>query len=171
MDLLITDGDKLYTVIEFKNIQIAFLGLGGEGNTERMEQLQAMKLDKVLGLKFNGDKYRTGTIRNWIDGRSNSPHSGKVRTQLRSYISARRARRHCGLGRSSIEHSGGLELIEKCIKKGLADPNPGVRESMRGTFWTFFGLWPDRATECVQSFISIFLSLLYTSLCQFDFRS
>ena len=50
MDLLITDGDKLYTVIEFKNIQIAFLGLGGEGNTERLEQLQALKLDKVLGL-------------------------------------------------------------------------------------------------------------------------
>jgi hypothetical protein len=88
VDLLITDGDKLYTVIEFKNIQIAFLGLGGEGNTERLEQLQAMKLDKILGLKFNGDQYRTGTIRNWIDGRSNSPHSGKVRTQLRSYICA-----------------------------------------------------------------------------------
>ncbi|KAN0086500.1 CLASP N terminal domain containing protein [Elaphomyces granulatus] len=53
--------------------------------------------------------------------------------------------------RSSIEHSGGLELIEKCIKKGLADPNPGVRESMRGTFWTFFGLWPDRATEILST--------------------
>jgi hypothetical protein len=86
VDLLITDGDKLYTVIEFKNIPIAFLGLGGEGNTKRAEQLQAMKLNKVLGLKFNGDKYRTGTIRNWIDGRSKSPNSGNVRNQLQSYI-------------------------------------------------------------------------------------
>ncbi|CAK7220968.1 suppressor of tub2 mutation [Sporothrix curviconia] len=44
-----------------------------------------------------------------------------------------------------IEHSGGLEIIEKCIKKGLADPNPGVRERMRATYWAFSGIWPARA--------------------------
>lgn len=68
--------------------------------------------------------------------------------------------------RSSIEHSGGLELIEKCIKKGLADPNPGVRESMRGTFWTFFGFWPDRATEYVQLrfFFGLFSPLYFLFL-------
>jgi CLIP-associating protein 1/2 len=49
--------------------------------------------------------------------------------------------------RGSIEHSGGLELLEKCIKKGLSDANPSVREGMRGTFWTFYGVWPERATE------------------------
>ncbi|OKL63831.1 hypothetical protein UA08_00777 [Talaromyces atroroseus] len=49
--------------------------------------------------------------------------------------------------KSSIEHGGGLDLVEKCIKKCLGDPNPGVRESMRGTFWTFHQLWPDRAEE------------------------
>ncbi|CAK7202440.1 suppressor of tub2 mutation [Sporothrix eucalyptigena] len=47
--------------------------------------------------------------------------------------------------KSHVEHSGGLELIEKCIKKGLADPNPGVRERMRATYWTFAGIWPARA--------------------------
>jgi CLIP-associating protein 1/2 len=47
--------------------------------------------------------------------------------------------------KSHIEHSGGLDLIEKCIKKGLADPNPGVRESMRSTYWTFAGVWPAKA--------------------------
>ncbi|CAK7266809.1 suppressor of tub2 mutation [Sporothrix epigloea] len=51
-----------------------------------------------------------------------------------------------GMGhRSHIEHSGGLDIIEKCIKKGLADPNPGVRERMRATYWTFAGIWPARA--------------------------
>ncbi|CAK7565385.1 MAG: suppressor of tub2 mutation [Sporothrix epigloea] len=51
-----------------------------------------------------------------------------------------------GVGhKSHIEHSGGLEVIEKCIKKGLADPNPGVRERMRATYWTFSGIWPTRA--------------------------
>ncbi|KAL1955565.1 hypothetical protein VTO42DRAFT_8444 [Malbranchea cinnamomea] len=47
--------------------------------------------------------------------------------------------------KSSIEHGGGLELIEKCIKKGLGDANPGVRENMRGTFWIFARVWPERA--------------------------
>jgi CLIP-associating protein 1/2 len=50
-----------------------------------------------------------------------------------------------GRHKSSIEHSGGLELIEKCIKKGLTDANPGVREGMRGTYWTFAKIWPEKA--------------------------
>lgn len=44
-----------------------------------------------------------------------------------------------------IEHTGGVELIEKCIKKGLADANPTVREKMRSTFWAFWAIWPSRA--------------------------
>jgi CLIP-associating protein 1/2 len=47
--------------------------------------------------------------------------------------------------KSHVEHTGGLELIEKCIKKGLADANPGVRENMRSTFWTFAQIWPAKA--------------------------
>lgn len=43
------------------------------------------------------------------------------------------------------EHGGGLELIEKSIKKGLSDANPGVREGMRGTYWTFARVWPEKA--------------------------
>lgn len=50
-----------------------------------------------------------------------------------------------GRQKSAIEHSGGLELIEKSIKKGLTDANPGVRESMRGTYWTFAKVWPEKA--------------------------
>lgn len=47
--------------------------------------------------------------------------------------------------KSTVEHGGGLDLIEKSIKKGLGDANPGVREATRGTFWTFFTVWQDRA--------------------------
>ena len=57
MDLLITN-EKHYTIIEFKNIQIAYLGLSGKENIDKAEQLEAMKLDEVLGLKFKGDKFR-----------------------------------------------------------------------------------------------------------------
>ncbi|CCU74302.1 CLIP-associated protein [Blumeria hordei DH14] len=47
--------------------------------------------------------------------------------------------------KSHIEHTGGLDLIEKCIKKGLTDANPGVRESMRSTYWKFAQIWPTKA--------------------------
>ncbi|KAJ5826903.1 hypothetical protein N7447_003666 [Penicillium robsamsonii] len=47
--------------------------------------------------------------------------------------------------KSAVEHGGGLDLIEKSITKGLADANPGVREATRSTFWTFYGVWPERA--------------------------
>jgi CLIP-associating protein 1/2 len=47
--------------------------------------------------------------------------------------------------KNHIEHTGGLDLIEKCIKKGLNDANPGVRERMRSTYWVFAGIWPARA--------------------------
>lgn len=47
--------------------------------------------------------------------------------------------------KSHIEHTGGVDLMEKCIKKGLGDPNPGVREKMRSTYWAFWGIWPARA--------------------------
>lgn len=49
--------------------------------------------------------------------------------------------KHKGL----IEHSGGLEYIEKCIRKGLGDANPGVREGMRSTYWVFHKIWPESA--------------------------
>ena len=58
------------------------MGLGGD---DKAEQLEAMKLNKILGLKFKGDKFRKGTIRNWIDGKG-GPKSGEVRKQLQSYI-------------------------------------------------------------------------------------
>lgn len=47
--------------------------------------------------------------------------------------------------KSHVEHSGSLDLMEKCLKKGLADPNPGVREKMRSTYWVFAGIWPAKA--------------------------
>jgi CLIP-associating protein 1/2 len=45
----------------------------------------------------------------------------------------------------ALEHAGSLDLIEKCIKLGLADRDPKVRESMRPTFWAFARLWSERS--------------------------
>ncbi|KAJ9666820.1 hypothetical protein H2201_002954 [Coniosporium apollinis] len=44
-----------------------------------------------------------------------------------------------------IEHSGGVDVAEQCLKKGLADANPKVREGTRSAYWVFARLWPERA--------------------------
>lgn len=62
--------------------------------------------------------------------------------------------------KNHVEHTGGLDLIEKCIKKGLADANPGVREKMRATYWTFSGIWPARATSIMNELDSTAQKLL-----------
>jgi CLIP-associating protein 1/2 len=47
--------------------------------------------------------------------------------------------------KAHLEHSGGAEMAEKCIRKGLADANPKVRESTRSVYWAFAQIWPVRA--------------------------
>jgi CLIP-associating protein 1/2 len=52
--------------------------------------------------------------------------------------------RHC-------EQHGGLDLIDQCIRTGLQDAKPDVREPMRDTYWTFARKWPDRAESIMSS--------------------
>ncbi|KAG5980190.1 suppressor of tub2 mutation [Claviceps digitariae] len=47
--------------------------------------------------------------------------------------------------KSHVEHTGGVDLMEKIIRKGLGDANPGVREKTRSAYWSFWGVWPARA--------------------------
>ncbi|KAF1996614.1 HEAT repeat-containing protein [Amniculicola lignicola CBS 123094] len=53
--------------------------------------------------------------------------------------------------KSPIEHSGGLDLLEKIIRKALADANPKVRESYRSTYWTFALVWPQKADAIMET--------------------
>ncbi|KAI1276001.1 clasp N terminal-domain-containing protein [Xylaria sp. FL0933] len=62
--------------------------------------------------------------------------------------------------KNHLEHGGGLELIQKCIKKGLTDPNPGVREKMRSTYWAFASIWPDKAETIMDGLDSTAQKLL-----------
>lgn len=50
-----------------------------------------------------------------------------------------------GHHKSIIEHAGGLDLIEKCLKLGLADRDKNVRDGMRPVYWTFARRWPERS--------------------------
>ena len=54
-----------------------------------------------------------------------------------------------------IEHAGGLEWIEKCLRAGLGDRDLKVRESMRSTYWAFARLWPARSEVYVTCLFSI----------------
>ena len=53
--------------------------------------------------------------------------------------------------KTHFEHTGGLELVEKSIKKGLSDANPKVRETMRGTFWAFAQVWEDKGDAIINT--------------------
>lgn len=58
---------------------------------------------------------------------------------------------HGHRSKSYIESAGGLEVLEKSVKKALGDPNPAVRESARGMFWVFDSVWHDRATVILEA--------------------
>lgn len=47
--------------------------------------------------------------------------------------------------KAHFESSGGVDMSEKCLKKGMSDANPKVRENMRTTYWVFSQIWPQRA--------------------------
>ncbi|KAF2089571.1 hypothetical protein K490DRAFT_36968 [Saccharata proteae CBS 121410] len=67
--------------------------------------------------------------------------SGWLKTLIRRY----------GQHKSQLEHSGGLQTLIDCIKKGLADANPKVREGFRSTYWLFARVWPDKAEGIMDS--------------------
>lgn len=45
----------------------------------------------------------------------------------------------------AIESSGSVDYLENSLKLGLSDQNPAVRENSRPTFWTFEGMWKEKA--------------------------
>src|ERR1700722_8320937 len=50
-----------------------------------------------------------------------------------------------------IETSGGLQILEKSLRKSLTDPNPAVRESARVCFWVFEDVWHEQGTVLMES--------------------
>ncbi|RDB23289.1 Protein STU1 [Hypsizygus marmoreus] len=58
---------------------------------------------------------------------------------------------HGHRSRNAIEGSGGLETLEKSLKKALSDANPAVKESARILFWTFEEVWQDRGLAILET--------------------
>ncbi|TFK56070.1 hypothetical protein OE88DRAFT_1692958 [Heliocybe sulcata] len=51
---------------------------------------------------------------------------------------------HAARSKHAIEAIGGHDTLERCVKKGLIDQNPGVRTGSRACFWSFEAVWHDR---------------------------
>ena len=52
-----------------------------------------------------------------------------------------------GQRKTVLEHGGGLDLMEKCIRAGLADRDLKVRENMRMTYWAFARISPEKSEQ------------------------
>lgn len=57
---------------------------------------------------------------------------------------------HAAKSKAQIEASGQLDALEKGIQRGLTDANPTVREPARLAFWSFYAVWPDRASAIME---------------------
>ncbi|KAJ7774326.1 clasp N terminal-domain-containing protein [Mycena maculata] len=62
---------------------------------------------------------------------------------------------HGQRSKHAIETTGGLEIMEKSLKKALADPNPAVRENARICFWVFEAIWRDRGVTLLDGLDSV----------------
>ncbi|KAJ7283886.1 clasp N terminal-domain-containing protein [Mycena rebaudengoi] len=62
---------------------------------------------------------------------------------------------HGHKSKHAIEGYGGLEILEKCLKKALGDANPAVRENARVCFWVFEGIWGDRGVNLLGTLDSV----------------
>jgi CLIP-associating protein 1/2 len=51
--------------------------------------------------------------------------------------------------KAHVEHIGGIEFFEKCLRKGLDDASPKVKESTRAAYWTYAQIWHDQAERQV----------------------
>ncbi|KAG9294555.1 hypothetical protein G9A89_008666 [Geosiphon pyriformis] len=53
--------------------------------------------------------------------------------------------------KETIERTGGVELLQNCLKKGLTDASPKVREGSRIVFWEFYEIWPERGEGILRN--------------------
>lgn len=61
-----------------------------------------------------------------------------ISAHLNTFIKIHGAKKSFAL----VDSSGGVDLLELCIKKGLVDPNPIVKENIRAAFWASSEIWP-----------------------------
>ncbi|KAA1073370.1 suppressor of tub2 mutation, variant 2 [Puccinia graminis f. sp. tritici] len=58
---------------------------------------------------------------------------------------------HGQRSKSQIESGGGLGIIEKVLRRSLADASPVVRETAREVFWNCSAIWPQMTSPLIES--------------------
>lgn len=58
---------------------------------------------------------------------------------------------HAAHRKHAVESHGGLDLLDKCLRKGVGDSNPAARTKSREAFWIFHRYWPDQANVILNS--------------------
>ncbi|EGF99452.1 uncharacterized protein MELLADRAFT_79460 [Melampsora larici-populina 98AG31] len=58
---------------------------------------------------------------------------------------------HGQSSKGQIESGGGLALIDKSLKKTLADPSPIVRQTAREVYWICSSLWPSMTEALMET--------------------
>lgn len=67
---------------------------------------------------------------------------------------------HGERSKSTIESSGGLEILAQCLSKGLVDPNPIVKENTRIAFWESSKIWTSMTDKILAGLDSSTLKAL-----------
>ncbi|KZT33731.1 hypothetical protein SISSUDRAFT_992747, partial [Sistotremastrum suecicum HHB10207 ss-3] len=65
---------------------------------------------------------------------------------VKTYLSV-----HGAKSKHLIESSGGLDNLDKAIRKALSDTNPAVRDSARDCFWVYDGIWREKARAILDN--------------------
>ncbi|KAI9591182.1 clasp N terminal-domain-containing protein [Syncephalis fuscata] len=76
--------------------------------------------------------------------------NGQLRTCAMSFIKTI-LEAHGQSRYDAITRSGGAEIIDKCLRKGVADATPAAREISRDVYVLFWELWQDRAQAILNS--------------------
>ncbi|SPO31029.1 related to STU1 - component of the mitotic spindle [Ustilago trichophora] len=58
---------------------------------------------------------------------------------------------HAAHRKHAVESHGGLDLLDKSLRKGVGDSNPAARTKAREAFWIFHRYWPDQANAILNS--------------------
>ena len=69
-----------------------------------------------------------------------------VVAHLKQYVEV-----HGQRSKVAIESSNSLEVLEKSLKRALADSSPAVRESARLLFWDFEQIWQERGHAIMET--------------------
>ena len=103
----------VYTVVEFKAIQIDFLNLTGTSLEVKAKTLTVMPLQDILQLRFRNSKFHSGTVQIWLE------------EQLQSYITG-----------GTVQRGAEVKQLIACICGGYCRAPPYlVREMNQKGIW------------------------------------